>query len=226
MKKMTALLLVQVFLFSATALAEGKLKVTEKNLFVYAGDDNGCFYAKVENVGDVAVGVDSGDLVIFSEDDDIILTDSYITTLPSYIVLQPGDYLYVKEFLWNSALKNAAIGDYKFSVPMRKSTKTFTKVPCEATFELEGTDSYENYVYVTFTNTSEEPIYDFYIVAALHDADGNLVFVDSKSLSNVAVHPGSTVTTKLYVDRDLMEHYKMNSIVPATVDAMVLFSNE
>lgn len=68
MRKLFAILVacMFVFLFSATALAEGKLKVTEKNLLVYAGDDNGYFYAKVENVGDVAVGVDSGDLVIFS----------------------------------------------------------------------------------------------------------------------------------------------------------------
>lgn len=226
MKKITALLLTLMFLFSSTALAEGKLKATEKNLFVYTGDDNGYFFAKVENVGDSAVGVDSGDLVIFSEDDDIILSDSYVTTLPSYVVLQPGDYLYVKKFLWDSSLKNATIGDYKFSMPIRKSTKTFTKIPCEATYKLEGTESYDNYAYVTFTNTMEDPIFDFYVVVALYDADGNLIFVDSNSLSNVAIHPGSTVTTKLYIDRDLMEYYKMNNINPATVDAMVLYPNE
>lgn len=226
MKKVIVLLLALAFLFPATAFGEGKLKATEKNILVYAGDDNGYFYAKVENVGDAEVGVDRGDLVVFSDDDEIILTDSYITTLPSYVVLQPGDYLYVEEYLWDSALKNANVGDYKFSFSTYGSAKTFNKIPCEATFELSGRDSYDNYVYVTFTNPLDEPMYDFYVVAALHDADGNLVFVDSNSLSNCAVHPGSTITTKLYVDRNLMEHYALNSIVPSTVDAMVLYFNE
>ena len=226
MRKMIALLLVILCLLSSTAFAEGKLKVTEKNLLVYSGDDNGYFYAKVENIGDAAVGVDRGDLVVFSDDDEIILSDSFVTTLPSYVVLQPGDYLYVNEFLWDSALKDATIGDYKFSITAGRSMKTLEKIPCEATFQLTGVDSYDNYVYVTFTNTLDAPVYDFYVVAALRDADGNLVFVDSNSLSNIAVHPGSSITTKLYVDRDLMEYYKMNGIEPETVDAMVLYSSK
>lgn len=226
MKKMVALVLVLVIAFSASAVAEGKLKVTEKNLLLYSGKNTGYFYAKVENVGDAAVGVDSGSLVIFSEDDDIILSKNYITTSPSYAILQPGDYLYVEEFLWDNAIKNAVVGDYKFSIPTRKGTKSFTKIACDATFSLAGADSYDNYVYVTFTNPTDKTIYDFYIVAALHDAGGNLIFVDSDSLSNVAIHPGSTVTKKLYVDNDLMEHYEANKIVPTAVDAMVLYPND
>ena len=226
MKKIAALLIAMLCMISVTASAEGKLKVVEKNLIVYADDDNGYFYARVENVGDEAVGVDSGDLVVFSDDDEIILSSAYVTTSPSYVVLQPGDYLYVQDFLWDSALKGAAIADYKFSVSARKSDRAFEKVHCEASFELAGTDSFDNYVYVTFTNTLDKPLYDFYIVAALHDADGNLIIVDSSSLSNVAVHPGCTVTAKLYVDRDLMEHYAKNGIVPESVDAMVLHVDE
>lgn len=226
MKRMVSLLLILVFAFLASASAEGKLKVTEKNLIVYTGKDSGSFYAKIENVGDAAVGVDSGDLVVFSEDDDILLSESYITTSPSYVVLQPGDYLYAKKFLWDSSLKNAAIGDYKFSIPTRKSTSVFTKIPCEATFELLGTDSYDNYIYVTFSNPLDAPTYEFYIAAALHDANGNLLFVDSNVLSSIAVHPGSTITAKLYIDSDLVEYYEANDLVPASVDAMVLYSHK
>lgn len=226
MKRIAALLVVLVLLCSSSVLGEGKLKVTEKNLLVFPGDDSGYFYAKVENVGDEAVGVDSGDLVVFSEDDDIILTESYVTTNPSYVVLEPNDYLYVYEFLWDSALKNAAIGDYKFSIPTRNSSTTFTKVDCDATFELPGSDSYDNYIYVTFTNPTDETINGFYVVAALHDAEGNLLFVDSDSLSTLGVHPGSTVTSQVYVKKDLMEYYELYGLVPTTVDAMVLYYDE
>lgn len=226
MKKFVVLLLMVTLVVSSTAFAEGKLKVTEKNLLVFAGDDNGYFYAKVENVGDKAIGVGSGNLVIFSEDDDILVTESYVTTMPSYVLLEPGESLYMKEFLWNSALKNTPVGDYKFSMQTRNSQTAVEKFECEASFELEGANSYNNYVYVTFTNSIDIPLYDFYIVAALHDEDGNLVFADSKSLSSIAIHPGSSVTVKLYVDRDLMEHYEANGIVPASVDAMVFCEND
>ena len=210
---------------SSNALCEGKLKTTEKNLVVFNGEDNGYFYAKVENIGDTAVGVDSGDLVIFSENDDIILSTSYVTTSPSYVVLEPNDYLYVKEFLWDSALENVSVSDYIFSIGTRKSDSTITKVPCEAEIALEGIDSYNNYINVTFTNTASEPIYNYFIVAALYDAEGQLVFVESTSMNNAALHPASTITLQLYVDSDLMEYYAANDIVLTTADAMVCYKN-
>ncbi len=104
MKRILALVLTVMVLFSTAAYAEGKLRATNKNLIVFTEDDTGYFVAKIENVGDTAVGVDSGDLVIFSEDDEIILTKTYVTTSPSYVVIEPGDYLYIREFIWDSAL--------------------------------------------------------------------------------------------------------------------------
>ena len=224
MKKITVLLLVVVCLFSASALAEGELKVSIKNLIIYAGEDNGYFFAKVENVGDAPISADTGDLVLFSTDDDIILSDGYITTSPSYVIVEPGDYFYVKEFIWDSALKDSTIGDYKFSMPAGRGTHTVTKLPCEASFDLEGADGFSNYIYVTFTNTSDNPLYDIHITAALYDAAGTLVFVDTSSLSSTAVHPGSTVTTRLYIDMDMMKHYQINGIKPTSVDAIVCYS--
>lgn len=224
MKKVLALLTAMFCLFTTTAFAEGKLTVTQKNLILFTGEDTGYFYAKVENTGDRAVGVDSGNLVIFSDSDEILASENYVTTLPSYVVLAPGDYLYAKEYIWDSALKNAAIGDYKFSIPVCRRDTTFTKIACEATFELN--DDYENYVYVTFTNTTDDPLYDCYITAALSDAEDNLIFVDAESLSNAAVHAGSTVTIKLHIDYDLIVYYKEMGITPVKVDAMVCVPNK
>lgn len=226
MKKALALLLILTSVIFTSANAEGKLKVSEKNLLIYSNDDNGYFYAKIENTGDIPVGVDSGDLVLFSDDDEIIRTDSYITTVPSYVILQPGEYIYAKDFIWDSALKNTTVGDYKFSVSTRNTANTYEKIPCEAEFSLAGVGSYDNYVYVTFTNTFDESVYGFYATCALYDSNGSLVFVDGGSLSNVAVHPGSTVTIKFYIDNDMMEHYLASNIVPTTVDAMVYYIYE
>lgn len=224
LKKALILLVVLACLISGTAVAEGKLKVTEKNLILY-DDDNGYFFAKVENVGDAAVGADSGNLVVFSDDDEIILSDAYVSTVPSYVAVEPGDFLYVKEFLWDSALKDANVADYKFSVSAGNSSKRIQKVPSEVEFSVDTANVYDNYMYVTFTNPLEQLVYGFYVVGALYDTEGELIFVNSTSLSDMAVHSGSTVTVKLHIDADLVEHYTKNEITPASAGAMVYIIN-
>lgn len=225
-KGLTVILVLIACTLSSTVLAEGKLKATEKNLIIYDGKDSGRFYAKIENVGDSAISADSGDLVIFSDDDEIILSDSFITTLPSYVTIEPGDYLYVNEFLWDSALIDNPIGDYKLSVPTKQRKATIIKIPCEASMELNGVDTFENHIYVTFTNTTDNPLKNYTVVVAMHDDEGKLIYVESYSNSSVAIHAGSSVTVSISVDNDLMEYYQTNQIVPTTVDAMVCCKGE
>ena len=94
MKRFFALVLALVVcLFSVTALAEGKLTVTEKNLIEFEGSSNAYFFAKVENTGDAAIGVGAGKLVGFSSDDDVLVSESYVTANPSSVILQPGESL-------------------------------------------------------------------------------------------------------------------------------------
>ena len=117
MKRIVALLLaLTICLFSAAALAEGKLTVTEKNLIEFADSDTAYFFAKVENTGDAAIGVGAGKLVGFSSDDDVLVSESYVTANPSSVILQPGESLYVSDSIWESALETADIADFKFSM--------------------------------------------------------------------------------------------------------------
>lgn len=229
MKRVISLFLAAVCLccFLVTpAFAEGKVKATEKNLILFPGDNDGYFFAKIENVGDAAVCVGSGDLVLFNEDDDILLTESWMTTIPSYVMLEPGEFLYLGEYLWDSVLEGATLGDYKFSIGTDSDETTVTRMACEAQLALEGANSYDNYVYVTFTNTTDETVFSIYVSVAIYDAEGNLIFVDYDLLSDTAIHPGSTVTQRLYVDSDLMDYYEANGITPTTVEAIVCFSEE
>ena len=221
MKKLFALILSFVLMFSVTAFSESNLKVTHKNLIAFPGDDTGYFYARIENESDVPVGVSTGDLVVFSTSDEIIISDGYITTLPSYVLLEPGEYLYVYDFIWDSALENAEIGDYKFSMPVGKSSTGIEKHACESTLEIEGVGTYENYVYVTFNNETDAPIEDAFIVAAIYDQNENLIFADSYSLNSLIVNPHSSVTAKCYIDEELMEYYVANDIAPTRTDAYV-----
>lgn len=224
-KKILSVLLVLMLLLCTTAMGAGKLKITDMNLILYSGKDSGYFYAKVENVGDAPVGVGSGDLVLFTEDDNILLTESYVTTTPYYAVLQPGEYLYIKEYLWDDALKTTPVGEYKFSIPVRDRASEMTQVSWEAEYEPSG-EKYDNYIYVTFTNETDTPRYNFYVTAALYDEEGELIYVDSKTLYDTAVHPGSTVTVQFYVDSSMIEEYWANDIVPTSIDAIVCFLND
>ena len=209
---------------SSAACADGKLKATEKTLVLLPGGSTGYFFARVENVGDAPIGTDSGDLVIFSEDDEILLSDSYVTTTPTAAILAPGEWLYVREYLWDNALKDAAAGDFKFSIAGQKRTSgQLTKIPCEAVLAMEGAGSYDNHVHVTFTNVTGSMLDDFSVAAAAYDAQGTLLFVETTYYSSLAIHPGSAATVTLAVDSDLVKYYA--AVTPVRVEAYVCITD-
>ena len=110
MKRIFALVLaLTICLFSAAALAEGKLTVTEKNLIQLDGSDVAYFFAKVENTGDDAIGVGTGKLVAFSADDEVLISEDYVSTSPNAAILQPGESLYVREWLWETHWRAAIL---------------------------------------------------------------------------------------------------------------------
>lgn len=228
MKKFFTFMLVAVLTFCvASALAEGKLTVTSKNVIIKIGDDSGIFVAKVENTGDEPIYYDNGKLVIFSADDDILVSKSYIYSSPSNIFLKPGEYTYCYDFLWDSTLKNAKIGDIKFSVTSDTSGYKYEQIPSTAVLELPGNQLFTyNYVNVTFTNTTDEILYGAYVVAAITDNDNNIVYVDRQNYESIGIHPGSTVTVKLYIDGDYINYYEINGIILANVESQVFYSTE
>jgi len=228
MKKLIALVLVLSFVIcSAFAVAEGKLTVTSKNAIIKIGDDSGIFVARVENTGDEPIYYDNGKLVIFSADDDILVSENYIYSSPSDVLLNPGEYTYCYDYLWNRSLKNAKLGDIKFSVSSDTRGENYDQLPATAELELPKTGSWSyNYVNVTFTNTTNEVLYGAYIVAAITDAEGNVIYVDRDNYNNLGIHPGSTVTIKMYIDRDYITYYETNDIKLANVEALVYYKEK
>ena len=228
MRKLSAagLLLTGILLFPHAVFAEGNLSVSDKTAHIFAGKDSGYFYAKVENTGDEPVGIDNGKLVLFSDQDEILETSDYINSYPNRMILNPGEYTYLSEFLWNSDLKNKTIGDIKFSVGTTDRGKEAMRIPCEVSYQIKGSDSFDNYIYITFTNEDSQIRYGYYMTAALYDENGNLVYVDKNRYEKVGVHPGSTVTMDLYIDNDNVEYFEANNITIATVDALVYYMPE
>ncbi len=214
----TFLVLMLVGILSSSAFAEGKVTVVEKNLIEYDADDNAYFFAKVVNDGDEEVIVDNGKLVGFSANDDILVSQSYVSSCPSNIKLAPGESAYVREFIWDGVLEDQDVVDYKFSIGTGTYGYDYNPIPCESRFELNG--SLDNYIYVTVTNDSNEIWYNTYIAVALYDSNNNLIYVDSNYYTALGIHPNSTVTLKFYVDSDMMDYYQMHGISIARSDAL------
>lgn len=221
MKRLIAVLLVLCFALGSTALAEGKLKVTDKTLIVYDGDDNGYFFARIENTGDAPVAVSYGNLVTFDDEDEIIFSDGLVSICPNYVMLDPGEFVFACEFLWESALTEKEVADFKFSAEKRSSGDNVTIIPTEITYSLKGAGTYENYFYVTIANDSDEMLDTPYVVAVLYDEDGNIAYVDSESLSALKIHPHSTVTITLSISDDMMVYYNKHGIKIGEAEAYI-----
>lgn len=225
-RKITLAALLGSILFTTNCLAAGNISVTDKKACIYAGDDSGYFFARVENDGDEPVGVDSGNLVIFSENDDLLVTSDYISTFPGRIILNPGEYTYISEFLWDSNLQNKTIGDVRFSMGMTDRGTMVERIPCEASYDINGSSGLDNYIYVTVTNNAGEIRYGYYVVTAFLDTAGSLVYVNTNRVESVGLHPGSTATFSLYVDADMVNYFEMNGIQIGSVDALVYYRAE
>lgn len=216
-----------VMALATTALADAKISVTDKKLITFEGDWTGYFFAKVENTGDTGtyVGWD-GALVCFDSDDNILFTDGYISTCPGAIYLEPGETAFIKNSVLEMELEKSTVADYKFSIKADDYGYSYTRMTAEATLSYEGADSYDNYIYVTFTNTTEDVLYGLYAVVALYDQNGALMFVDYEYTSSFGIHPGSTVTAKIDIDKALVNYYTRELLTPTTAEAVVYVEKE
>ena len=97
-------------------------------------------------------------------------------------------------------------------------------MPCEATLEMK--DEYDSYVCVTLTNNTDAIQYGPYVTVALHDQEGNLVYVRGQYADSLGVHPGSTVTLRVYIDSDFIRYFQTNNIEISTADAYVCYEAE
>ncbi|HHU02786.1 MAG: hypothetical protein ACOX54_08360 [Christensenellales bacterium] len=223
MKRLLVVVLVFALLFSltASAMAEAKMTVTNKNLITFEGNSKAYFFAKVENTGDSAGYVDyGGKLVGFNANDEIIFAEDYVSSYPSNLKLEPGEYAYISDFILDEVLKSDTVTDYKFSIKTIEYGNDYSKIPCEAKLELSA-DEYDNYVNVTFTNDSDSILYRFTIIIAIYDQNEELVFVDDDYTSAIGIHPGSTITIKANMDSDLIKYYAQNEITLSTVEALI-----
>ena len=227
MKKTLALFLVLVLaLASVPAFAAGKLTASDPYVYLYDsyGSLNGYFYARVENTGDKDVYIDSGWVELYDADGNAIVSDTYISV--PFEQLAPGEHTYVYNSYYESGISVDSVDDVDFDINGKPSgyykTVRYTVSDTQLVLNYKESDysTPSDYFYVTVTNDTDEIIWSVNVVVALLDADGNILYIDTSSVYNVGLLPGSSIVFSDYVSNGIKALYDQEGLVPVTVDAI------
>lgn len=224
MKKLFVSLVVLILaLYVTPASAAGKLRVEQENFHVV--DNYGVYgyaYAKLANVGDKPIKVNTGLLEIFNSEGDALTSTDYYSDYAEY--LQPDEYTYIKIYDEVENVELSDVDDYMLTVTGKADTGYISRrFPCTTSYEPNVEEGYwtHNYMYATFTNDTEEPVYDIEVVLALLDAEGNILYMDDSNMySDKGVMPGSSIIVRLDVSSKFIEYFEKNSLEPVSVDAI------
>lgn len=224
MKRILALGLVLMLIASmGSAFAAGKLSVEQENFYVISSYSlYGYTFAKVANVGDKPIVVNTALLEIYNVDGDPLTSTDYYSDPAKY--LQPDEYTYIEIHDQIEDAEASEVDDYMLTVTGKAdSDYVAQRFPCTTSYEANVKDGYStyNYMYATFTNDTEETVYGIHAVLALLDAEGNILYVDTDGFySSIGLAPGSSITLRENVDSSFIEYFENNGLVPATVDAI------
>ena len=218
-------LLLLITCFAGSALAAGKLVVAQENFYVVNGYSvYGYAFARVENKGDRPVEYSASLLEIYDKNGDTLASDTYPSVHGRY--LQPGEYAYLTQYKKVEGVDTYLdVDDYVLTITGKSSSgKTTLRLNCDgATYTPDmqvSRYSTRNRIEATFTNNTDETIFDLTVVMAVLDADGNILAVESQSLySGVGVCPGASITVRADVSDAMREAYERAGLTPDHVDA-------
>ena len=218
MKRALGLCLALCMLLAAvSALAD--LTVAQENLVIYDGDDAGYYFAIVRNDGNAPAAMSSGELVLRGEDGSQLVKEGFVTASPYAFAMQPGESVFVSEFLWDSALQNAAVSSYSLTLKENPYPHDYEMIPSTGFLMLGGNQ--DNYVVVSFTNITDHTVFDFTVCAAVMDPAGELLLTASRNYDGLGVNPGSTVSVRMDIDYRLVKYFSDRSTKFGVVDSRV-----
>lgn len=229
MKKFLALCLVLMVMSMGAACAAGKLNVEQENFHVVDSYSvYGYGFAKVANSGDKPIKINTCLLEVFNADGDALTSTDYFSSHAEY--LQPGEYTYLQIYDEVEDVEASEVDDYMLTVTGKADTDYVTKrFACTTSYEPNVKSGYwnYNYMYATFTNDTDQPVYDITVVLALLDAEGNILYMDDSTMySDKAVMPGSSITIRKDVSSSFIEYFEKNGLTPVSVDAIAYVNVE
>lgn len=227
MKRFVICLLALVLLLSTGALpvsAAGKLSVVQEAFYVlpYLDYHAGYVYAEVRNIGDKPVEFNGGLLELYDPEGNSIEAENYLRCYPDFLDAGETGYMYMQQSV-KEATDKSFIDDYLLTITGKgaKENPVIRMQTADAKLVTEDSAYWSrSYFYADVTNTSADIAYEFYVVFALKDAEGKILYADSCNPSYVGLKPDNTVQIRLSVDSDLIEYFAANNITPSTVEAI------
>ena len=205
MKKIALFALTMVMVLTAVcpAFAAGKLEVTQEKFYSLEPYDDSFYtyiFAEVTNTGDKAVEYNNALWEIYDANGDALDSSDWLSCYPD--VLEPGEVGYVSAYMSLDDVESADdAADYLLTVS-GKSAKENPNIilPATGAYTYTKGDYRDTHMLTaTVTNNTEEVVYDFRVVYAVKDAEGNLLYVENVQPSYVGILPG----TSIEVSRDL-----------------------
>lgn len=226
MKKLVAgMLCVTLLLCFSTALAAGKISVTQENFYaINVYSDYGFAFAKVKNVGNKPIKINAGILEIFDEDGDSITSTDNLHSYAEYLAPDEYTYVYMSSEIEDDQMEQ--VDDYLLTITGKSDNNYVTKrltvkdTSFERDVQLSRYSSYD-FAYFTIVNDTDETIWGIKIVYALLDDNDNILYVGNDSIdSNQGLASGSTMYIRESIGDKYMSYYDANGLVPTKVDAI------
>lgn len=210
--------------FTVTAYAAGKVNTAQENFVTLDSWGTTSYaYARIENVGDKPIEYSAGLFEVYDANGDTVTSSSYLNVYGK--VLQPGEYTYVKSHAsLDEPHSSADVDDYMLTVTAKNGSENRTRrFSCETRW-LPDFPAYtyftEDYMEATFTNTTDETLFDVSIAFALLDEEGNILYIENKDFGmTVGIPAGCSIVVRESVSKSLLEVYEAKGITPAKVDA-------
>ncbi len=201
-----ALSLVLVLTCAAPAFAAGKLEVVQEKFYSlepYDGSFYTYIYAEVTNSGDKAVEFGNALWEIYNADGDALDSSDWLSCYPD--VLEPGQVGYVSAQMSMDDIESAEeAADYLLTVT-GKGAKENPIVTMPATVKYvytEGDWRNTHELIATVTNDTNDVLYDFRVVFAVKNAEGQLLYVEDVNPSYVGILPGTSIEVKCNLSYD------------------------
>lgn len=226
MKKVLSILFALLLVFT-TACAEASLEPvnTMYQIIPYYDSAIGVYYAEVVNTGDTLIRLDSeiSRVDVMDAEGNVLATEEIYGTVPS--VLAPGEKGYVVPFrMYLDDVDVSALTDYAIHLYAEEASYQDPTVYLDAssiTAEIRTEpDSWGDDVttlYITFTNATEDVVYDFNFAAGVYDESGALIYTCEASTYDVGVPVGQSVIVRSEIDDILTAYWAENGIVPASI---------
>ena len=224
MKKIFALL-VSLLLISSFALAEDDA-VSQENFYVLETFYTEATYlARVENTGSDVLRLDDGSVDFLDAEGNVLFTADYLFMLPG--CLNPGESAFLHAFAdLPEGVEASAVAATRLHVNFDRGDTYFyvQRIDCTDTrlaLDVVGQWWTEDFMYVTVTNNTEEPVFGLELVLVLTDAEGTPLYLTTGSLfSSMALMPGSSLLVQQDISSDFMDLLDAKGVTPAAVEAI------